>query len=59
MLIKFFVPSDFMEEVLQIIKKPWREGGIDKGLLKQAGIKQHTQNRDCISANVIHQFNPF
>ena len=37
----FFVPGDFMEEVVPIIKKLWHEGGNNKFLLKQVRNKQY------------------
>ena len=44
--MKFFVPSDYIEEVTPIIKKLWQESGNDQFLLKRAEIKRYAQNRD-------------
>ena len=44
--MKFFVPSDFMEEVMPINEKLWQESGNDQFLLNQAEIKRYAQNCD-------------
>ena len=43
MLIKLFVPSNFMEAVVPIIKKPWDEVGSVNFLLKNQTIRAEPQ----------------